>query len=319
MHNLLEAHYKGEDWRTVHQEMCEKFRDLQDHEKDDLGDLPYECATLMDNYLYHYGGDKDDPLHGWKVHEVELKLEMPWPNGEIFQGKVDLLIEDEFGLWVVDHKNKKRMPDFADRLKDIQSIGYVLAARYNGIPVRGFKWNYLWTTLPTKPALVDVKRKYKTVDGERVLVSEDFSKARLSKQACTTDWRTMRRAISEYGLDAKDYQEDLIRLQRQRYAPGQVQTSPFFRRHDLERPEAQLKAVWKSMYRTHLVMQKYYDFAKGDPDYIERVTGPQCSWCDFRNLCDAEVSGGNADVIRMTQFQEADPMAYYEDTKELDD
>jgi PD-(D/E)XK nuclease superfamily len=301
LHVLLERHYKGEDWKVMHGRLTKGFDQLSDHEKEELGDLPAECETLMKGYLWHWGADRKDPLHGWKIHEVEFKVETTFPNGDIFQGKCDLLVEDDLGLWIVDHKTKNRLPDFSMRLKDIQSVGYVKAAREMGIPVSGFIWNYLWTKPPTKPALLK-------------------NGSRLSARACVTDYPTLWRAIKEYGLDVEDYRDWLLELKGQRYSPGKVQLSPFFRRHVLERDDASIERVWKSMYRTHKRLHTYYDAANGDPDYVERVVDISCAWmCQYRALCDAEIFGGNADIIRSQQFIQADPMSYYQDNKKQED
>src|SRR5690242_9726413 len=51
VHALLEAHYKGMDWKEEHRRWCSRFNKLFDEEKDHLGDLPNEIKRLMDSYF----------------------------------------------------------------------------------------------------------------------------------------------------------------------------------------------------------------------------------------------------------------------------
>lgn len=301
MHALWEAHYKGENWKVVHRRLSAKFSELFDEEKEALGDLPNECAGLMRSYLWHYGADKDDPLHGWTIHEVEFTIEALLPNGHLYRGKVDMLIEDEFGLWLVDHKTHKTLPDFEDRILDMQSALYLWACRENGIPVQGFIWNYIRTKGLTKPKML--------ADGSR-----------LSRSAIDTDYVTYALALKEYqkdyGLDIRPYAAELQRLKNQRYQPGAVQTSGFFRRHTLEKDDRMLERVVAERTRTSESMHNY-DFT--DHDSVERVPDRGCKWmCSYKQLCQTELFGGNATNIRRQQFRVGDPMDYYQDIKETD-
>ncbi len=127
MHSLLEAHYKAEagmetpPWQDVHKALTNDFSKLFDEEKEKLGDLPRECDRLMRGYLWHY------KEHAWKVLGVEGMLEAELPGGSIFRGRYDMLIEDEYGIWLVDHKNMKRLPNHALRMLDTQAPRYVWA------------------------------------------------------------------------------------------------------------------------------------------------------------------------------------------------
>lgn len=296
-HKLLEEHYAGRDWRVAHRQMSQQFGELFDEEREALGDLPREMAVLMRAYLWHYGADKSDPYHGWKVHEVEMTLECPWPDGNgIYRCRLDLLAEDDYGLWVVDHKTHKKLPGMTFRLLDHASALYIWCAWMNDIPVQGFIWNYIVAKAPTKPALVDNGR-------------------RLSRVKIETDYPTMYRAIKEYGLDWQDYRGQLRELKSQRWQPGAVQTSPFFRREILEKDEAMVNRLLRAAMRTRDRMN--------DPDYwsdvdaVERVTDRSCEWmCGYRTLCETELFGGNATIMRRKDFRVGDPLDYYQDQRD---
>lgn len=306
-HALLEEHYAGRSWKDKHRELSSRFSELFDEEKDALGDLPNECLRMMRSYLWHYGADKSDPYHGWKVHDTELTLECPWPDGEgIYRCRLDILFEDEFGLWIGDHKTHKQLPNHRQRLTDAASGLYIWCARENGLDVRGFVWNYIRTKAPTVPKLV----------------YEGTKRERLSTAAIETDYPTAYRAIKGYldaghKLDPDTYRPMLRHLKSHRWEPGKVQSSLFFRRDTLEKDDAMLARVVAASMRTRDRMHSY-DWE--DKDSVERVTDKSCDWmCDFPDLCTAELFTGDGSQIRRKQFREGDPLDYYHEQKDSSD
>lgn len=297
-HELLEDYYVGKSWKLRHKQNSARYGELFDEERDALGDLPYEMEALMRSYLWHYGADKDDPFHGWTVHDTELTLECEWPDGEgIYRCRVDALIENQYGLWIVDHKTHKKLPDHSFRLLDHASALYIWCAKMNGLDVNGFIWNYIVAKAPTKPQLVDVKRS-----------------PRLSRSAIDTDYPTMLRAIKEYGLDWRDYRDQLRALKNTRWKDGEVQTSNFFRREVMEKDDDMLARVVGAAMRTRDRMHGYH---WEDPDTVERVTDRSCNWmCSYKELCMTELLNGDARNMRKQHFRVGDPLDYYQDTKD---
>src|SRR5688500_4738089 len=216
-HSLLEAHYVGRDWKKVHKAWCRRFSGLFDEEKEKLGDLPNEMYRLMLSYLWHYKMEGE-----WEVIEVEKIIEATLPNGMAFKGKVDMLIRDQYGLWLVDHKTHKIIPSLLSRRLDTQSPAYLWACWENGIDVRGFIWNYIKTKAPSTP---------------KMLKSGD----RFSKKLGETDYYTFASALKKSGLPVEDYRSILDRLKSERYQFGKLNTSPFFQRQILERTDASVE------------------------------------------------------------------------------
>lgn len=305
LHELLQWHYEGKDWRERHAQLTTKFNRLMDEEKENLGDLPTECARIMRSYLWHYGSDKTDPLHGWHVLGAEQTFEAVWPDSEdgndIYRCRVDLLVEDAYGYLIVDHKSHKTLPGHVFRSLDAASPLYIWAARESGYDVRGFLWNYLRTKPPTKPVMAYV----------------GTAREALSKAAVDTDWPTYARAIKEYGLDhtTEPHRTKLRTLRAQRWVPGAPQTSQFFRRDILEKDDDLIARVVATAMRTRDRMHEDYD----DFNLTERNMGRACDWCSFGTLCTTEMYGGQADLIRRKQFRTGDPLDYYHDKRETSD
>lgn len=293
MHFLYEAYHKGEDWRAVHDQLTFKFSKFFDEEKDVLGDLPRDCMRTMISYIWHYKEDE------WIIHEAEFVLECELPDGTIYRAKIDMLIENQYGLWIVDHKNHKKLPGLDFRMLDAQSALYIWAALKNKIPVQGHIWNYVRSIPPSLPELLK--------NGTALSRSREI----------VTDYPHLARAIKKYELDPADYADKLRVLRAQRYQPGQMQTSPFFRRDILEKSPALLKRVATEGFMTNNRIKNYHWDRQ---DRIERNPGNHCRFmCSYTDLCTTELFGGNADYLRRHNFSEADPMYYYHDDPETEE
>lgn len=294
VHALLEEHHNGGDWRELHKKFTHKFNQMFDEEKDFYGDMPTEIYRVMQSYEWHY---KADP---WKVLETEFTIETEFPDGTVYRGKVDALIENQFGLWLVDHKSHKTLPDHNFRLLDAQSALYLWAALRNGIKVNGFIWNYLRWKAPSVPPVVDLKSGH----------------PRLSKSPCDTDYPTYLAAIKKYKEEVpgfritQDYKDRLEYLKRLRYQPGMPQESTFFRRDVLEKQNSMLREVALENYHTAKRMNKYYL----EKVAVERVVERSCTFsCSFTDICTAELMGANIQPIIKQNYTIGDPNDYYQD------
>lgn len=291
-HSLLEADGRGEDWREVHEDYTKQFNQLFDEEKDYYGDMPTELKQMMLAYKWHYQQDE------WEYVDNEFQLEAKLPDGTIYRGKVDALIRNAFGLWLVDHKSHKTLPDANFRLLDAQSALYLWAAEENGLKVNGFIWNYARWKVPATPQLLK--------DGSRI-----------SKSVTDTDYPTYVRALKKYKAEnpnfkiTQEYKDRANYLKSQQYVPGKPQTSDFFRRDILEKSPDMLERVVQGNYTTSLRMHEY-DFS--NPDYVERNVGRGCTFqCSFTDICTAELMGANTKPLIKQNYTVGDPNDYYND------
>lgn len=288
MHMLLEDYHMSRDWLRTHQKLSDQFNAMFDEEKDFYGDLPKECLQLMESYIWHY---KLDP---WKILETEFTVETEFPDGTLYRGKCDMLIENELGIWLVDHKTHKTLPDHSFRLLDAQSALYLWACLRNKIPVEGFIWNYLRTKAPTLP--------HQNKNGA------------LSIRAIDTDFPTyfaeIKRLRAESNLRiTPEIRAKASYLKSQRFKPGELQTSTFFRRNILEKDNAMLKRVALENYRTSQRMHDY-DFSEN----VERVTDTSCKFtCNYKDICEVELMGGNSRPLVKQNYTIGNPLDYYQD------
>lgn len=278
---------------AMHEKLSAQFEQLFDEEKDHYGNMPVEIRQVMKGYLWHY---HDDP---WIVHEVEFTLETELPDGSIYRGKIDALIENQWGLWLVDHKSHQQLPSHDFRVLDTQSPLYLKAAWMNKIPVHGFIWNYVRWKMPTVPELVYRGKKNQ----------------RISLKSIETDYVTYVTAIKRYqkenGLtitpEMKAYAQVLKNL---RYRPGEPQQSPFFRRDVMEKSPEMIERVWKAATHSSTRMHTY-DFT--DVDSVERVVGRHCDFCSYTDVCAAQLQGYNMKSLVRQNYKVGDPNDYYND------
>jgi hypothetical protein len=309
VHSLLEAHYNGDDWKIVHQKFTTQFSKLMDEEKDHLGDLPRDIELLMASYFWFYGDPEVQGLD-WTVHEVERLIEAEMPNGHLFRGKVDMIVENEFGLWIVDHKTHGRLPRWEYRMLDEQSTLYTWAARQNDIPVQGFIWNYITTSgFPKYNVLKSGKNFY--------------SKSLGADSSYVAFTRAIKAAQAEFGdtflVDKAD--KDVVRarlaeLKKERWqGPEAMPNSPYFRRDVLEKSDDLIERTLKSVVRTSDTMHNY-DFT--DPDCVERdIKSCEGFFCSFKDLSMADLVTGDSTRIQRMNYRSQDPLAYHEGNDEL--
>lgn len=156
MHSLLEAYYKGEDWRETHRSLVKQFNELLEEEKEYYGDLPSECEYLMSLYAETY---RDKPI--LVEHEFE-KFPISPSSKVLLKGRIDLVIEDpKRGIWLVEHKTASRIPNEDERLVNPQVALYIpVVERILGTKVQGVLWDYIRTKIPKRKESKLLERRY---------------------------------------------------------------------------------------------------------------------------------------------------------------
>lgn len=278
MHELLEAHYNGYGWRKRHKELTKEFNKMFEEEREFYGgDLPEICKRIMRSYCYRW--KEEDAGMTWLA--VEQEFEAPLPHGHTLKFKVDGIVEDEWGQWLAEHKNHKTLPDDNYRFIDIQTARYVWGLnKHHGYNIVGVMWNYLRMKPPGIPKL--------TLAGN------------LSKAKIETDVLTFTEALIDYGLDPRDFRDDIMRLKKH---------NPFFKRSRVPKPDKVIETLVKEAVYT--------------ADEIERGFKPirtidrSCTFsCSYLQPCMASLYGGDELEILESQYDIATEKDYYAYTQE---
>lgn len=262
LHDLLQHHYDGEDWRARHKELTKEFDFLFDEEKEDLGDLPTDCERLFRSYLFNYHQEDQN----YKVIDSELDEIITLPNGLRFRMIVDLVVEElDGGIWIWDHKTVGRFlpPDFL--LLDAQLGRYFWGMERLGYkPLRGIIFNEIITKAPTLPKLIR--------NGTQLEKRKNLH----------CDFYTYYREIKRHGLDVQQHVGFLNHLK--------TKNDDWFRRTPLPKDPPLTKTLMKELVDTAREIRNAEDL-----DAFPRTVMKDCQWdCSFMEPCAIQLMGGDA-------------------------
>lgn len=276
LHSMLDAFYQqkyiktyeGPDPWDVLEEYAEKHDTLFKEEIEIYGDLISDCEKLFENYLTYY---RNDPL---QYEESEVFVASDLGESLRYIGYSDKVAVDEQGRrWMIDHKFVKNIPSAEDEFPELQLLMYVWAwNRFNpSRPISGIIWDYVRTKLPVEP---------------EVLKTGGLSQ----RKNMDTTASVYLKAIHRYGLDPMEYAEMLEHLE------GKEET--FFHRSMLARPsDAMIDRVVSDFRASAIMVQKLKGVAP------RSMSSFNCRGCEFRQLCEAEVRGLDADYIKKTEYE----------------
>lgn len=261
------AHYEKEYGRL--------FRE----EKEEYGDMLPEISQLISGYRKYYKNDGLKFLsvkQGRKRIKYEFPLEVDLGDDITFIGYIDKLVEDHRGVFTLDHKSHRNIPDEDTRFADLQLVFYTWAAPQCGYPKPvGVCWDYLRTSPPTKPEVL--KTGWLT-----------------ERKNLDTDYDTYLAAILELGQDPKDYAETLERLQ--------AQTNRWYQRVFLPSPPEAM--VDNAIYDLVTTANEIREL--GETNHTRNM-GRECKQCSYFQLCQAEYRGLDANFIRKSEFIVKEP------------
>lgn len=263
IHELLMTHYDGEDWRIPHTRLKKAFLGLFEEEREVLGDLPAECARIMQSYLRTYEAED----RRYRVVDTELNEVITLPSGLEIVVVIDLIMEDpRGGLWVWDHKTRKSFSDRDIIVMDPQLSDYYGALQIMGYNnLRGVVVNEIRTKAPAVPGTL--------------------ARGGLSKRKdIDTDVWTYMREIRKRQEDPRDYADILSTIAAR-------QKERFFRRTAIPKDKPTVRTAYRELVATAREIQSAE--RRGT---FPRTVDNSCLWgCDFRNICYTQLLGGNID------------------------
>jgi RecB family exonuclease len=285
LHEMLNAYintkihglkYEGEDPWDVLEVYADKYAAYFEEERDMHGDIIGDCGQIFEGYLRKY---RRDPL---KYEQTELKIEVDLNKlgGDSainvkFIGFIDkIAVDPQKRRWVMDHKFVKGIPTAEDRFSELQLLLYVWAYGMQNPKekIDGVCWDYGKAKAPTSP---------------EVLKNGSLSK----RKNLDCDPYTYRQAIRKNGLVEQDY-DDMLSLLKGK-------EDSFFERVFLPLPNTDMiVAVVNDFLQTTAEIQ-----AKRDGGRCTRNMSPfNCTTCEFRTLCEAEIRGLDADFVRKADY-----------------
>lgn len=265
IHEIIEAYHRGNNWEEVFERYEAEFNKMYREEREELGEnLMDDIWLIVQGYFHRW---QSDPLEYIEIEGTLGPFEIA--KGVYLKGKVDRIAIDQDGVtWVVDTKTKRHFPDEFERQMNLQGMIYIWLARQAGYNPVGIIWDYVRTKAPVVP--------------------EQLKNGTLSKRRnIDTTWGVYLSEIERLGLDPNDY------LDMQQALKGK--DDDFYLRVRQPINDRAVEVAIDSAREQGLRILETHD-------YPIREFNWQCSRCEYRRLCWAEMVGLDADFIRRNDF-----------------
>ena len=267
VHECLEAYNSGKSWKKPFNRFKEEFyENTFEEERVELGDIPDMVEELMENYTFYYEEVNPDE---YEYVSNELHFEIPLIEGVRLEGYIDSVVEDSKGrLYTMEHKTYKRDPGREFIIFNPQSSIYNWAMEQLGKECHGTIWDIVKAKKPSWPSL---------------LKSGKLSKAKLDSTPYSVE-----KGILALGLDPDDYRD-------------------FINSHSFETYFTR-EVIRHNKHVTQGIMEDLKDTAKMIRDHGEELKdknlGRDCSWCSYKEICQAEILGYDTDYIIQKEYEE---------------
>lgn len=269
-HRLLETRGDEESLAKAKEEIRDTYYEIPPMWQSELGENYLEdLFSIFEDYCKVY---VNQPLPS--VTEQEFELLMFEYKGEpfLFKGKIDELYKrkskatGEKYLKIGEHKTFSRKPDNNTLVMNVQKNLYAKAIQIlYGIIPRSVIWDYIHSTPAAQPIWL-----------ER---SQRFSAAK-SQYITPFSWR---RACKEHKI------KDKCVISKAAEFRGNIPT--FFFRIEQDYDSEVVEAVWKDFVFQARLIAKY-----GAKNRSKNM-GRNCSYCQYRDICYAQLTGGLMDRL----------------------
>lgn len=274
VHESIESYIKTGHYAHLFDEFREQtFLKLNVEEQALNADIIDLCKVLVRGWVNRWRKGPYEMI--WVEKEFEVEVE----PGVIFVGKIDGRAREKKTKreWLVEHKTCKRMPDESIRMYDVQTPLYTSILEEVGEePVTGVIWDYVRTKMPVVPELLK----------SGVGLSQ--------RKGIDSLPEIYLREIARHGLNEDDYHDTIQSLNDE----------SFYRRIPYNVPKSQSKRLREEL----IITSHYLQDLETKKDFCRNLTR-DCSWCDYRDLCYAELRGDDVSYMLKHNFEVRDEKA----------
>ena len=281
-------------------------------EIDELWDL---ASGVMDNYVKQWR-EADE---GITVLATELRFAIPLDDETVYEGTIDMVYLDRDGrLFFKDYKNVasiERYVDMAEMDRQISRYWWALEQLARG---NGYVWNdEKWEDVNISGLVDELKEPsgffYDLILKDIPNVPEILKKGGLSvAKAQKTTYAIYLKKLDELGFieikedgtpdfcygESEKYREILDHLKAQETEFG----NRFFRRIPVVRNDRETQAAMQEFMAVAEDMEQVRQFGSENSAY--RNINADCSWCNYKALCVAEMDGSNAEMTKNLVYRQ---------------
>lgn len=267
MHKMAEEDLEGRDAF----ELLDKIQ-LQDGKMfkkqiDVYGEILLDIRDIMTDYFSYWDKNGDlKPLKGkdGRYSEHEFRIEIG--KGIWFTGKIDAVAKSRKLRWIIEHKTFNRQPSMDDQWRSVQGAVYFKATEIMGFDgIDGVLWDYIWSKAPSVPT--------------KTLLDGSYSLSKINSLPSR-----LRRWAKNEKLNIKDYKKLVDEAKENR--------SQYFRRVYMPIKPRIVDSIWDGF------METANEIAQDHGTKKSMNIGRHCAWCDFQDLCKAEMVGSDIDFIK---------------------
>lgn len=269
-HKLLELRADKQAVKSAFRGIKEAYYDLDSASQADLGDdYLQDLKDIFMDYMKLY---KDTPI----PDKTESSFEIPFVRyqGEVvaFVGVIDEIYETEAGLIIGEHKTFSRKPDLVTIVMNTQKCLYAKAVQLlTGSLPHEVMWDYIKSSPAQEPVWLDKSGRFSEAKSNNIT---HYSWVRACKKHDVTDPEVVNKGKELY----KDNIHSFFFRYTEEYIPQMVED---------------IFAGFKYTAK---------EIVKNGEKNKTRHTGPNCSWCDYKDICYAELTGGNAEYIKQRDY-----------------
>lgn len=267
IHEMKAKQAEGDDPFAHLAAIKKKHGHMFKEEIEEYGDILTDVRLIMVDYYDYYAKKPLNPLRRAGI-AAEHAFAVDIDKGNIqVKGKIDLFAQTPNKLkWLVEHKNHKDIPDEDARWRNLQSMVYQRVNDMLGwFNTEGLLWDYIRTKSPTRPLILKSGQPSKAQRDTLPTVVLDF-------------WvNTLKKPVGE--------------IPAFMLTSATANRPSYFQRIFTPMKKKLVDIAWNEFLETAREMSDLHGKTK------VKTIGRHCSWCDYEELCRAELRGLDVDYL----------------------
>lgn len=274
-HKLLELRNDPKALKTARAEIMDSYYEMPASWQSDLGENYVEdLFSIFKDYQTVYA-DARQP----QITEQDFEIEVGKCKDEpiVFVGKIDeLYLLKRKGTKMIkigEHKTFTNKPGMDILVMNPQKCLYAKAVEFlRGILPDKVIWDYIKSTPASEPIWLEKSGRFSEASSTKITPMS-------WERACRS------RGIKDAEVIAKG----------ERYAPN---IAEFFFRAELDIDPRMVEKVWEGYMFTAKQIIRF-----GAKNTTQNIT-KNCSWCSYRDICHAELTGGDPEYVIKRDYEE---------------
>ena len=273
-HKLLEYRIHPDKIDEIKEQIRDTYYSLTGEQQADLGgDYLEDLFTIFDDYQDVW---KDAPLPTMTEQEFNIPIAKYKGEDIIFKGIIDeLYFNPDESISVGEHKTFSKMPNKDFLVMNTQKSLYAKAVEilYGELP-KTIRWDYIRSKPADYPVWLEKSNRFSTSASQNIT---PYSWRRACQERGITDEETLN--------SGDKYSQNI---------PN------FFFRTEMDYIPEMIDDIWDGFVYTvkDIVI-------RGTKNKTKNVS-QGCSWCGYRDICHAELTGGNVEAILEHDFKRRD-------------